>query len=107
MKTNETTTANRIYYITESSGIWEAHFQPLNPKTGKPWQASRRIQGTHDCYRLGNWNTRTSTEIIIGKLPAFEVWTKVGAGMTSAHTGYSSEALALAAIAAEKERSGK
>ena len=107
MKTNETTTANRIYYTTESGGIWEAHFQPLNPKTGRPWQASRGITLTRDCYQLSNWKTGTSTEIIIGNFPAFEVWVKVGGGMTGAYRGYSTEALALVAIAAEKEKSGK
>lgn len=91
----------------ECDGIWSAHFQPLNPKTGKPWQASRRIVAAHDCYRLSNWKTGARTEIIMGTLPEFDVWTKVCGGMTSAHSGYSTEAIAIAAIAAEKERSGK
>lgn len=103
---NETRTASRRYGTTEYAGLWRACYQPLNPKTGQPWQAWRIISG-HDCYRLDNWKTGASTGIIPGKLPLSEVWTKVDGGMTGANTGFSSEALALAAIAGEKARSGK
>ena len=83
--------------------MWLASFRPINPRTGKPWQAFRSIGG-HDCYRLSNYNTNRETPILSGPLPPFEVWTKVGDGMNSASTGFSSEAKALAAIAAEKAR---
>jgi len=66
-KTNETRTATREYYVIFSWGAWHPHFRPINPKTGKPWQASRGI---------APYNCQTESE-------------------------------AVAAIAAEKERSGK
>ncbi len=107
MKTNYSETEKRAYWTSEDSGIWHAHYQPLNPKTKTPWQASRRITAGHDCYRVGNWNTKDYTAILSGELPPFEVWTRINAGMNYANAGFSSEALALAAIAAEKEGSGK
>lgn len=67
-KTNETRTATREYYVIFSWGAWHPYFKPLNPKTGQPWQASRRLAMAVGCK---------------------------------------TEAEAVAAIAAEKERSGK
>ena len=103
MKSNESRSERRVYWVSDSSiGLWAAYYRPINRKTGQPWQAPRSIGG-HDCYRLSNYNTHADSGIIMGKLPHFDVWTKVGGGMTSACTGFSSEALALAAIAAAKE----
>lgn len=42
-RTNETTTASRVYFIVRAWGKWHPYYQPLNPKTGKPWQASRKL----------------------------------------------------------------
>ncbi len=105
MKTNESRTAARIYFTYKRHGLWIAEFQPLNPKTGQPWQASRTIKG-HDAYQLALWTTREQriTDIIVGPVPDFEVWKK---DYNSLLTGFSTEVLALAAIAAEKSRSGK
>ena len=101
------TTATRVYKVYQSSNlVWKASYQPINPKTGKAWQASRRIM-SGNCYVLNNYYTGETTGVVIGNLPAFEVWTKVGKGMTGADTGYSTEALALAAVEAEKASSGK
>ena len=40
---DETKTATRVYFVIRSWGKYHAHYQPLNPKTGEPWQASRRL----------------------------------------------------------------
>jgi hypothetical protein len=42
-RTNETKTASRVYFVIRSWGKWYPYYQPLNPKTGNPWQASRRL----------------------------------------------------------------
>jgi hypothetical protein len=65
---DETKTATRVYFVIRSWGKYHAHYQPLNPKTGERWQASRR---------LSPWE------------------------------GLATEAEAVAAIAAQKEKSGK
>jgi hypothetical protein len=105
MKTNETRTAARIYYTAKRQSLWIAEFQPLNPKTGQPWQASRSIKG-HNAYQLAFWcvDEQRITEVLFGAVPAFEVWSKT---YNTVITGFSTEALALAAIATEKARSGK
>jgi len=105
MKTNETRTASRIYFTLKHGNLWVANFQPLNPKTGHPWQASRSIKG-HDAYQLALWCSHkpVRTEVIIGPVPPFKVWSL---DYSTVLTGFSTEALALAAIAAEKARSGK
>jgi hypothetical protein len=105
MKTNETRTASRIYYTAKRQSLWLAEFQPLNPKTGQPWQASRNIKG-HDAYQLAFLNSKepSMTQVIVGRVPAFEVWSNT---YKCVITGFSAESLALAAIAAEKARSGK
>lgn len=47
MKTVETKrTATHMFWIVADHrqvGTFEVQFQPLNPKTGKPWQASHRV----------------------------------------------------------------
>jgi len=105
MKTNETRTASRIYYTTKRQSLWIAEFQPLSPKTGQPWQASRYIKG-HNAYQLAFWSEDEPriTEVLFGAVPAFEVWSLK---YNTVITGFSTEALALSAIAAEKARSGK
>jgi hypothetical protein len=100
-------TATRIYWVSQSEEIWQARFQPLNPKTGKPWQASRRIKVGHDCWRAGNWKLRTQTAMQSGPLPKFEVWTQFEGGQTGADSGFSSEELAWAAVEREQLKSGK
>lgn len=103
---NLTKTASRIYYtLKDSFGVFHAYFRPLNPKTGKPWQASRGITKGRDCYILWNYSTKKNTGVIIGSLPAWEDWKDLG--WNAAGAGYSTEALALAAIEAEKAKSGK
>ena len=105
MRDNETRTATRIYYTTSSAnGLWRAHFQPLNPKTGHPWQAARDITKSWDAYVLWNHQTVVSSGIIFGRMP--KDWSQNGV-YTSGSSGYSTEALALAAIAEEKRKSGK
>jgi hypothetical protein len=44
--TTELRTATHEFYIVadhRGTGGFEATYRPLNPKTGQPWQASRRI----------------------------------------------------------------
>jgi hypothetical protein len=103
MIVNESRSERRIYQLSVRRGLYDANYRPINPKTGKPWQAWRSIPG-RDCYRLFNYGTGAETGIILGKLPPFEVWTKVDGGMNSATTGFSSEVVAQAAIDAAKAR---
>jgi hypothetical protein len=102
MKENQTQTAKRVYYTVNQDGIWNAYYQPLNPATRTPWQASQRIMRGHDCHRLGN--REVTTGIVSGPAPAD--WLERGE-FTRCLCGFSSEALALAAIADEKARSKK
>lgn len=107
IRTNETKTEKRIYYtvFSNSSGQWHAFYQPLNPKTGNPWQACRRIIKGQDCYSLFNWRrTLAKTELRFGPSPDFAVWSKE---WTSCSRGFSTEGLALSAIVWEKFISGK
>jgi len=39
------TTEKRQYFTIRSFGVWMAYYQPMNPKTGKSWQATRMIGG--------------------------------------------------------------
>jgi hypothetical protein len=71
-ETNKSQTAKRIYWTAFYGGIWSANFRPINAKTGKPWQSCHKII-------LGADTVKTSPS-----------------GIT--YTGFSSEALALAAI---------
>jgi hypothetical protein len=47
MTTHETfKTERHVFWIVSSlyaPGAFEVQFRPLNPKTGKPWQASHRV----------------------------------------------------------------
>lgn len=93
-KLHVTFTDKRVYWVTESNGLWHAHFQPLRPGTKTPWQASRGIPTGWDCYRLHNY--RTGKYLLnMGVAPTFEDWSK---DWTSLQRGFSTEALALAAI---------
>lgn len=55
----------RIYYVkshTTRTGevLFYAEFQPVNPKTGKPWQATRRVPATGlpgECHYLAKNTT--------------------------------------------------
>jgi hypothetical protein len=91
------TTAKRIYWVNQDgfTGLFHAAFQPINQKTGKPWQAMHRINGA-DAYELHNTETKESTGVVVGKLPAFSdpIWQKLGSG----DTGFSTAALAIAAM---------
>lgn len=101
-KPNETRTDKRIYFTTLHSGLYGASFQPINQKTGEPWQAFRNIKGW-DAYRLHSWETKEDSGVIIGNPPA-STWGENGR-WTSLSRGFSSEALALAAIENEKRKS--
>lgn len=108
MKTNETTTASRIYFTTKTCNLWHAEFQPINPKTGKPWQASRYITRGRDAYELWNYETKATTGAVVcgsGKIPK-DYFSQRG-DMNGGRTGFSTEQKALDAIAKEKETSGK
>lgn len=102
---NQTDTTGRIYWTAVWDNLWFAYWQPKNPKTGQPWQAVRSICKGKDAYQLSNHRTSTVQAPVIGPAPAFELWAAMGA--TGLTRGFSSEALALAAIADEKRRSGK
>ncbi len=101
-------TSGRLYWTRECTpGIWTAHYQPLNPRTGKPWQASREITAGWDCWRGFKYRSGAPTmvgEIVHGQVPAFEAWS---ATWTSLRAGYTSEELAERAIKQEIARSGK
>ena len=104
MKTNTTTTTSRIYWTEENDGIWSAYFQPLNPKTGLPWQAYRILRKGWTVWRGYNWKKQTKGEIQTGTPPEFDIWVKE---WTSIGAGFRSEGEALAAISAEMAKSGK
>jgi len=103
MKSNEIFTQFRKYYTLKHDELsfWIAEFRPLNPKTGVPWQASRGLTKGHDCHV---WHTATGSEVRPGK--PNEGWHR-HPGARGYRMGFSSEALALAAIEEEKRKSGK
>ena len=39
-----TATARHAYFAVYHWGVWRAFSQPINPRTGKPWQARRSIK---------------------------------------------------------------
>lgn len=98
---NLTNTKTRIYFTScNSAGLFHAYYQPINQKTGKPWQASRYITKGQDAHWLYNYRNEES---IISNGPLPSDWYKSGE-WTNGAEGFSTEALALSAIEAEKSR---
>lgn len=98
---NLTNTKTRIYFTScNSTSLFHAYYQPINQKTGEPWQASRYITKGQDAHWLHDSRAEVS---VIGSGPLPSDWWKSGE-WTNAAEGFSTEALALAAIEAEKAR---
>jgi hypothetical protein len=69
-----TQTATHVYFIRKGwRGAFEAEFRPLNPKTGNPWQASRRIVHGADIEPPG-WAGRLIAFSTIEKARAAVAW---------------------------------
>ena len=107
MRKNITQTKNRVYWTDETkAGFFSARYQPINPKTGKVWQAWRAI--TPDGYILVD-KSGNATPFIAGKCPnsVDELNAVAGFVVHWAFSGFESEQSALAAIEAEKAKNGK
>jgi len=94
------TSPRHAYYIFTRCGFFYAEFQPINQKTGKPWQALRSITTGADRCVLNNWDTKAECILEQGNVPAD--WQKFNGGAyTGANGGlFSTRQLALAAIEA-------
>ncbi len=97
-------TEHRQYAISADGGMFFARYQPLNRRTGRPWQAGREIYWGHNVWRGGNYKTGVVGPLEKGAPPEFEVWSQV---WTSIRTGFETLADAEAAIREEVKRSGK
>jgi hypothetical protein len=95
-------TAKRVYFTGSVNGLFVGYYRPRNPKTGKPWQASRYVGGSaYNAYRLSNHRTGASTPPISGVLA--DDWHKSGE-WTFANSGFMTIDDALAAIDTEIAR---
>jgi hypothetical protein len=50
----------RVYRFDQELNLWEVVYQPINAKTGKPWQALRSVrpEGAQIVWLYSNWNTK-------------------------------------------------
>jgi hypothetical protein len=98
----QTETPRRVLWITHNTkhDVFEARYQPRNPKTGKPWQASRSISG-RDVHVLFN-----GQDFIVRRGPApwsgqaELAWTD-GGRWKQGYEAFSSYEVALAALQKE------
>jgi len=93
----KTQTQKRVLYIVQTQhGVFNAYYQPLNPKTGKPWQAHRSIEAGQDVHVL--WNR---DDFVVHANPApFHSgvnWTENGR-WNNGYCAFSTQELALAAL---------
>jgi len=98
-------TSKREYVTATQLGIWTSSYRPINPETGFAWQASRSITKGHDCYVLTNWRTGETSGAVMGAAPSISEWS--AQGMESCISGFSTEAMALEAIAKDRSRTEK
>ena len=62
-----------FWIASNSSGAFVAEFRPLNPKTGKAWQASHRITEGADAT-LPNWGGRLIAYSTMERAQAAITW---------------------------------
>lgn len=98
------TTEKRSYTAWVLRGVWKVSYQPINPKTGYPWQAERYMTAGQNVWIGVNHKTETQSEIFPGKPPEFEIWSKEWTGL---FTGFASKADALAAIEKDIAKTAK
>lgn len=101
----EAKTASRVYYVYNEGGLYTAHFKPVNPKTGRTWQAMRHLDGG-DAYQVGKYypNNGGPHPVIIGTRPTYEE--NKAAGYDWCAVGFSTRELAVALCEAHRVKAG-
>lgn len=91
-------TARRAYWVHRCGELWQVSYQPVNAKTGKPWQAQRTLHAP--CLAVRYKDGRTV--IVKAESPSFKDWGTVYPGYQSAYRGFDTESEALAAMLADE-----
>jgi hypothetical protein len=101
------TMPNRLYYVFEKDGLFTAAFQPINKKTGLPWQAQRSLRDGADRCVLQNYKTRERLVLDQGTIP--KDWHKTYGGEYNTACGgfFSTRELAIAAVEAHSAKGSR
>lgn len=104
-------TGTRVYMFGAlACGLYSVQYRPINPRTGRVWQAARGIPG-QDAYILGTYKgvpdgePPRTTGIVLGEIP--ENWYLTPDKWTWAQSGFSTFEKADAAARAHAHKSEK
>jgi hypothetical protein len=108
--THTFSTAKRRYEVRQDdwTGMFFANYQPINAKTGKPWQARRYLTQRHNahvcfCWSKGDGKVVRQEQFQPGAKP-LDGWRGT---WDSYYSGFASEQDALLAVQADARKRGE